>query len=205
MVAAKPPHLFRKGTANGCRCLFQVRLQGDIVKVCLYARVSKGDQHPDIQIAELKKYCLLHEHEIVDTFVDYASGATDSRPQLDLMMKNVFQKKYDAIVVWKLDRLGRSLKHLVSVVEQLKSYKVGFISTSQDFDTTKSGGMLLFHIFGAIAQFERELISERTKLGLADAVNVGKRGKDKKPRKKGGYLLRYATPKVRAEWGVAHK
>ena len=165
------------------------------MKIALYARVSTEEQHADKQIAELRRYAELCNHEIEGEYIDVISGLRDSRPQLDLLMKAVFRGEIEAIVVWKLDRLGRSMKHLISIMEQLETRKVGFISTTQGFDTTKPEGKLLFHIFGAIAQFERELISERTKVGIK-GTNVGKRGKDKKPRKKGGYILRYMKPEV---------
>ena len=98
---------------------------------------------------------------------------------------------FDVVIVWKLDRLGRSLQHLIRMVNYFQQWGIDFICTTQNIDTTNSSGKLLFHIMGALAEFERELISERTKLGLKKAKNVGKRGKDKKKRKKGGYYLRY--------------
>jgi DNA invertase Pin-like site-specific DNA recombinase len=165
------------------------------MKVALYARVSTEEQHADKQIDELRRYAELCRHEVVGEYIDVISGLKDSRPQLDMLMKSVFKGEVDAVIVWKLDRLGRSMKHLVSIMEQLESRKVGFISTTQGFDTTKPEGKLLYHIFGAIAQFERELISARTKMGIK-GTNVGKRGKDKKVRKKGGYLLRYMKHEV---------
>jgi len=167
------------------------------MKVALYARVSTDEQEPEHQMKSLRQYCQINEHEVVGEYTDIISGIKDSRPQLDLMMKKVYEGGIGAVVVWKLDRLGRSLKHLMSVMETLEARKVGFISTTQGFDTTKPEGRLLFHIFGAIAQFERDLISARTKLGIKDNPLVGKRGKDRKPRKKGGYYLRYmATRKA---------
>jgi len=103
------------------------------------------------------------------------------------MRKNLF----NCIVIYKLDRLGRSLGHLITVCEELHNKDIDLIVTSQNIDTKTPSGKLLFHILGAIAEFERELISERTKLGQRNAKNIGKRGKDKKPRRKSGYYQRW--------------
>jgi len=170
------------------------------VKVAIYARVSTNEQSVDKQIEELTQYCQNNKYEIVAIYKDVISGVKDSRPELDKMMKAAFRHEFDAIVAWKLDRLGRSIKHLISIVEQMEKYNIGLIFTTQGFDTTKPEGKLLFHIFGAIAQFERELISERTKMGLRGNTRVGKRGKDKKPRKKGGYYLRWMKPENAAKY-----
>lgn len=169
------------------------------LKAALYARVSTGEQHPEKQMAELQRFAEYRNYEVVGQYTDTISGTKDSRPQLDELMKAVFRGEVEAVIVWKLDRFGRSVKHLVSLMEQLEARKVAFISTTQGFDTTKPEGKLLFHIFGAIAQFERDLISERTKLGIR-GTRVGKRGKDKGPRKKGGYYLRYMKPEEKEKY-----
>ena len=160
------------------------------MKVAIYCRISKEGQELDAQLQECREFCNNRKFTIINEYSDVISGTKDSRPQLDLLMKACFQKKFDAVVVWKLDRLGRSLQHLVSVVNQWRNYGIDFICVTQQFDTTNPNGKLLFHIFSAIAEFERDLISERTKLGLKKAKNVGKRGKDKKPRRKEGYYKR---------------
>ena len=98
---------------------------------------------------------------------------------------------FNCVVIYKLDRLGRSLSHLIGICEEFNNKGIDLVVTSQNIDTKTASGKLLFHILGAVAEFERDLISERTKLGLRKAKNVGKRGKDKRPRKKGGYYLRY--------------
>lgn len=164
------------------------------MKVVIYARISTEEQDLDKQVQECLKYCENKGYEVVGIYKDVISGTKDSRPQLDMMMKSGFLGEYEAVVVWKLDRLGRSMKHLVSIINQWHQYKINFIAITQQFDTTTSQGKLLFHIFGAVAEFERDLISERTKMGLKYAKNVGKRGKDKKLRKKGGYYKRYFQP-----------
>lgn len=165
------------------------------MKVVIYARVSTEEQSIDKQVVECMEFCKFRKYDVVSVYKDVISGSKDSRPQLDLLMKASFKKEFDAVVVWKLDRLGRSLQHLLSIVGQWKKSGIGFISVTQQFDTTSSGGNLIFSIFGSMAQFERDLISERTKMGLKHAKNVGKRGKDKKARRKGGYLLYWARKK----------
>lgn len=161
----------------------------------IYARVSTSEQSTDQQIQACREFCKNRNIEVLKEYTDVISGTKDSRPSLDLLMKDGFQGKFNAVIVWKLDRLGRSLQHLVSIVNQWQKYNIDFISITQQFDTTTPNGKLLFHIFGAIAEFERELISERTKLGLRKAKNVGKRGKDKTQRKKGGYYLYWQSKK----------
>ena len=170
------------------------------MKVVIYARVSTEEQSVDKQVDECKEFCKNRGYEVVGVYRDVISGIKSSRPQLDALMKDCFQKKFDAVVVWKLDRLGRSVEHLISILNQLQVYKVDFISVTQPLDTTTSQGKLLFNILGSFAQFERDMISERTKMGLRHAKNVGKRGKDKGPRKKGGYYLRFHKPREVAPW-----
>jgi DNA invertase Pin-like site-specific DNA recombinase len=108
-------------------------------------------------------------------FIDRASGAKTERPALIEALK--YARKGDTLVVWRLDRLGRSLKHLIEVVEDLESRKVGFISLQEGINTTTSGGRLVFHLFGALAEFERNLIKERTQAGLSAARSRGRDGR----------------------------
>lgn len=167
------------------------------MKVAIYVRVSKIDLHPENQILELKKYCEEKKFEIYKIYEDRISGLKESRPALNEMLTDSREKKFDAVLIWKLDRLGRSLQHLVKVVGELERYGVDLICKTQNIDTTNSGGKLLFHIFCAIAEFERDLISERTRAGLERARAEGKRigrlkgQKDSKPRNKEGYYNRY--------------
>ena len=107
-------------------------------------------------------------------FTDVASGATSLREGLDAAL--AFMRPGDALVVWKLDRLGRSLKHLIDVVTDLEKREVEFCSLQESIDTTTSGGKLIFHVFGALAEFERDLIRDRTRAGLDAARARGKRG-----------------------------
>jgi DNA invertase Pin-like site-specific DNA recombinase len=133
-----------------------------------YARISTKDQKLDLQTDALK----LTGCEKI--FTDVASGAKSIRPGLDEALD--FARKKDVIVVWKLDRLGRSLKHLIQTVNELSEREVGFESIEEKLDTTTASGKLLFHIFGALAEFERELIRERTNAGLKAARARGRNG-----------------------------
>lgn len=133
-----------------------------------YARVSTGDQNAQAQSDALKAAGCSR------VWVDTASGATTSRPQLDDLLENL--RPGDTLVVWRLDRLGRSLRHLLETVEELAERDVGFRSLTESIDTTTSGGRLIFTIFGAIAEFERNLIRERTKIGLTAARARGRTG-----------------------------
>jgi len=163
-----------------------------MVKKCaLYVRVSKEEQHPENQIEHLEKYVELFKWQIYKVYVDKISGTKSSRPELNNMLIDMRKGLFDTIVIYKLDRMGRSLKHLITICEELNNKNIALVVTSQNIDTSTASGKLLFHILGAVAEFEAQLISERTKQGLKRAKNVGKRGKDKKPRKKGGYYLRY--------------
>jgi len=159
--------------------------------VAIYARVSTDMQDVDKQVKELKNVALLQNYMVFDVYSDKISGTKDSRPELNRMMFDMRNGCFNAIMIYKLDRLGRSLKHLITICEELNNNGVDLIVTSQGIDTSTSTGKLLFNILGSVAQFERELISERTKLGLKKAKNVGKRGKDKKRRRTSGYNLRY--------------
>jgi DNA invertase Pin-like site-specific DNA recombinase len=123
-----------------------------------YARVSTDDQNPGMQIAALKRAGCKR------IFTDTASGASRKRPQLDKCLKALTAG--DVLIVWKLDLMGRSLPHLVGVLESLKGQGVGFRSLTEAIDTESATGRLLSHIIGALAEFERSLIIERTQAGL---------------------------------------
>lgn len=133
-----------------------------------YARVSTADQNPDLQEDALQKA------GCEKIFRDVASGAVDSRRGLAEAID--YARDGDTLVVWKLDRLGRSMKHLIETVNGLAARKVGFQSLRESMDTTTSGGKLIFHVFGALAEFERELIRERTQAGLRAARARGRNG-----------------------------
>jgi DNA invertase Pin-like site-specific DNA recombinase len=133
-----------------------------------YARVSTQDQNPSLQTDAL------HEAGCEKVFTEKASGASRERPQLKAALE--YMRSGDTLVVWKLDRLARSLKQLVETVESLGEQEIGFRSLTEAIDTTTPGGRLVFHIFAALAEFERSIIRERTKAGLAAARARGKVG-----------------------------
>src|SRR4051812_20339871 len=132
------------------------------------ARVSTADQNLDLQEDALRKVGCER------LFTDVASGAQDQRAGLAEAL--AFLRPGDTLVVWKLDRLGRSLKHLIETVTALQARRVGFRSLQESIDTTTSGGKLIFHVFGALAEFERDLIRERTRAGLQAARARGRQG-----------------------------
>lgn len=158
------------------------------MKVALYARVSTEEQHADKQIEALRDYCRRNEHEIFNEYIDTISGTSSSRPEFNRLLLDMRSYRFQGVMVTKLDRIGRSLSHLLSIFDEFKRKSVHFIATTQNIDTSTASGTLLFQIMGAFAEFERNIISERTREGLATARNVGKRGRDKKPRKKRGVL-----------------
>jgi DNA invertase Pin-like site-specific DNA recombinase len=133
-----------------------------------YARKSTYEQNLDLQKDALRKA------GCEEIFSDNITGSKAERPGLTKALAML--RKEDTLVVWRLDRLGRSLKHLIELVENLEEKKVGFKSLQESIDTTTSGGRLVFHIFGALAEFERHLIRERTQAGLSAARARGRLG-----------------------------
>lgn len=135
-----------------------------------YARVSTVDQNLNLQRDALKKAGVEPDR----IYEEYVSGTKDNRPELTSCLRSL--REDDTLVVWRLDRLGRSLPHLIKTINELKERNIGFKSLNEQIDTTTAGGILIFHLFGAVAQFERDLVSERTKAGLKAARDRGKRG-----------------------------
>lgn len=156
------------------------------MKVAIYNRISTNKQNLDIQEKICRKYCENQKFKVYAVYKDIYSGAKDSRPSFDIMLDEMRKYKFNCIMVTKLDRIGRSLKHLISLFDEFNKKGVYFIAATQNIDTSSSIGKLQMQIMGAFAEFERNLISERTKEGLKGKKNVGKRGKDKKQRKKRG-------------------
>lgn len=134
-----------------------------------YARVSTQDQNLDLQITALK------EAGCQKIFTEKASGAQRDRPELIAAM-NYIRPGEDVLVIWKLDRLARSLKQLIETVEKLEAQKIGLLSLTESINTTTSGGRLIFHIFASLAEFERSIIRERTTAGLRAARQNGRIG-----------------------------
>jgi DNA invertase Pin-like site-specific DNA recombinase len=145
-----------------------------------YARVSTHDQNLDLQKDALS------QAGCEKIFTDEISGATSDRPGLKQVMEHL--RSGDVLVVWRLDRLGRTLRHLIDTVAGLEAQNIGFRSIQESMDTTTSGGKLIFHVFGAMAEFERNVIKERTKAGLAAARARGRMG---------GRPKKLTTPKAR--------
>jgi putative DNA-invertase from lambdoid prophage Rac len=145
------------------------------MKAAIYARVSTTDQTNTIQIRELQEYVERRGWELAGTYEDRMSAAKASRPGLDQLMADARRRKFDVVVVWKLDRFGRSLVHCVSGIQELASLGIRFIATSQGLDTDESNpaSKLLMHILAAVAQFERELIRERVSAGMKAAKAHG--------------------------------
>jgi DNA invertase Pin-like site-specific DNA recombinase len=141
------------------------------VKIALYARVSTTDkgQDPEMQLRELREYCERRQWTITNEFVDVGvSGSKDSRPQLNKLMSGAKQRQFDAVLVWKIDRFGRSLKHLVSALAEFEALGIAFVSLRDSFDLTTPAGRLMFNMVASFAEFERDLIRERVKAGIAN-------------------------------------
>ena len=147
------------------------------MKVALYARVSTTNHGQDVnmQLRELREYCERRSLEIIGEYTESASGAKDSRPELNRLMIDAKHRRFDAICVWKLDRFGRSVRHLVNALADLESLGVSFISLKDNLDLSTPSGRLMFQIIGAMAEFERALIQERVRAGLRNARAKGKR------------------------------
>jgi DNA invertase Pin-like site-specific DNA recombinase len=151
-----------------------------------------------MQTRELEEYCQRRGWEIAGCYVDTGvSGAKDSRPELNRLMADAHQRRFDAVLVWKLDRYGRSLRHLVNALAELEALGVAFISLRDNLDLSTPSGRLMFQIIGAMAEFERSLIVERVKAGMRNARAKGKRI-GRPPRT-------YLSPEVRQSIGEAYR
>jgi DNA invertase Pin-like site-specific DNA recombinase len=157
------------------------------MKVAIYARVSKPpkgqlsdqarrDQNPEVQLFPLREWAKNNGHTIVEEYVDRISGKNRQRPQLERLMRDVQKglRDFEAVLVWKLDRFGRSNQDLHNLVAELQESKVSFISYSEKFDLSSTIGRVLFGILAVMAEFERNIIAERTKAGLAYARSEGR-------------------------------
>ena len=141
----------------------------EFLRAALYARVSTGKQDEAMQLSEMREFCERRKWTL-DIFADPGySGAKASRPQLDRMMAECRRRKYDVVVVYRFDRFARSVKQLVEALAEFNELGIQFVSLHENVDTTLPQGKLLFHIFAAIAEFERELTRERVISGLAHA------------------------------------
>ncbi|MGH7338561.1 MAG: recombinase family protein [Myxococcota bacterium] len=150
-------------------------MTGPQLRAALYARVSSNEQHVDAQLTQLREYSSRQGWSAQEFVDEGQSGAKARRPALDAMVAAVHKRQIDALVITKLDRLGRSVSHLCDVASKLRAAGVRLVVLDQGVDTETATGELLFHVLGAVAQFERSLIVERTRAGLAAARRRGKR------------------------------
>jgi DNA invertase Pin-like site-specific DNA recombinase len=144
--------------------------------VALYARTSTHDQNPGMQVDELRRVAGQRGWQVVGEYVDAGhSGAKDRRPELDRMMSDVQRGKIDMVLVWKFDRFARSVRHLVSALDDFRARNVDFASLHDGIDTSTPVGRFTFHVVSAVAELEREMIRERTRCGIAAARRRGSR------------------------------
>jgi DNA invertase Pin-like site-specific DNA recombinase len=147
-------------------------------RVAIYARVSTTNHGQDagLQTRDLRQFAEARGWQLADEYVDSGvSGARDSRPELNRLMADAKRRRFDVVLVWKLDRFGRSLRHLVNALAEFESLGIAFVSLSDNLDLSTPSGRLMFQIIGAMAEFERALIQERVRAGIRNARAKGKR------------------------------
>lgn len=147
------------------------------MKAALYARISTSDHGQDItlQLDDLRQFCRRKGWEIADEYADLGiSGAKTSRPELNRLLSDAKRRKFDAVVVWRLDRFGRSLAHLVTSLAEFDALKIAFVSLHESLDLSTPAGRLQFGIISCMAEYERSLIAERVRAGMAHAKGKGK-------------------------------
>ena len=166
--------------------------------MAIYARVSTGEQSPKAQLRELRVYAEHRGFHISREYVDQASGDVRNRrraPEFEALMADARRRRFDCVLVWKYDRFARTLGALIAALQEFRDLGVDFISHTQAIDTTTPMGRLFFHVIGSFAEFERDVIVERVKVGLANARAKGKRlGR---PVKDASAAARVARPKGR--------
>jgi DNA invertase Pin-like site-specific DNA recombinase len=143
-------------------------------RAALYVRVSSGEQHTEMQERALREYVQRRGWVMHKIYRDKITGATARRPGLDELLKDCRHRSIDVVVVWKFDRFARSLKNLIAGLELCRAMGIDFVSVREAVDTSLPAGEMLFQMIGAVAQFERSLIAERVKSGLANARANGK-------------------------------
>jgi DNA invertase Pin-like site-specific DNA recombinase len=145
-------------------------------RVARYVRVSRSEQNPDLQLDETARVVAARGWQLVDTYTDHGvSGSRNRRPELDRMLADARRGLFDTLLVWRSDRLFRSLRHMVLTIEELAAMHIDFVSVTEPFDTTTPQGRLLLHMVSAFGKFERQVLVERTKAGLDAARRRGKR------------------------------
>ncbi len=187
-------------------------------RVAIYARVSTADkgQNPEVQLMPLREYCSARQWTITKEYIDKGqSGAKDRRPELDKLIDDAKKRKIDCIMVWKLDRWGRSLKHLINSLSELENLGVAFISYSENIDLSTPAGKMMFHVIGAMAEFERSLIRERVRAGISNARAKGKKlgrkpippvvAEQAREMKDNGLSIRAISKKLKLSVGGVHK
>src|SRR6266513_4099772 len=143
------------------------------MRAAIYARVSTFDQEPENQLQELRRYVQARDWTAVEYVDKGVSGAKDRRPALDQLLADARRRRFDVLVCWRLDRLGRNLKHLITLLEELQALGVAFVSLGEGSDCTTPAGKLQLHVLAALAEFERERIRERVVAGLARVRSKG--------------------------------
>lgn len=145
-------------------------------KAVLYLRCSTAQQNLEIQQNDLRRYAEARCLQIIEEFSDFGfSGAKDRRPALDQMLKAARQRKFDCVLVWRLDRLGRNTKHLLTVLDELESLQIPLVSLQEGFDLSTPIGRVVATVLAALSAFEREIIKERVVAGIQNAKAKGKR------------------------------
>lgn len=173
----------------------------------IYYRISTADkQSLDMQVKSVRDYC---EREGIEIYKEYSdigqSGKKESRPEFDLMLQDMRDKLFDCVVVYKLDRIGRSLSHLVKLFEEFEKKNIKFISATQTFNTTTPEGKLMLRMMMILAEYERELTVARINDGLDRAKSDGKKlgrpsgAKDKGRRRKSGYMMRWISERKKKD------
>ena len=145
------------------------------MRAAIYARVSTVEQEPENQLQELRAYSEVRGWTAVEYTDKGVSGSKDRRPALDQMLADAMRRRFDVVVCWRLDRLGRNLRHLVTLIEELQSLGVAFVSLGEGIDFSTPAGKLQLHILAALAEFERGRIRERVLAGLHRAKAQGRR------------------------------
>jgi DNA invertase Pin-like site-specific DNA recombinase len=155
------------------------------MKAALYARVSTQNHHqdPEVQLREQREYCQRKAWEIAAEYVDRGiSGTKESRPQLNRLMADAAEKKFDAVIVWKFDRFARSSSHLLKALESFKALGIEFVSLTENVDTATAVGKMVFTVLGAVAEMERSLTVERIRAGMRNAKAKGHKPGPTQPR-----------------------
>ncbi len=147
----------------------------DTKRISVYARVSTSDQSTDSQLLDLRRYVSERGWTTFNEYCDNGiSGTKDSRPALNELMNDAKKRRFDVVLVWRFDRFARSTRHLINALEEFKNLKIDFVSYQENIDTSSPLGGAIFTIISAVAQLERDIIAERVKAGLRNAVEAGK-------------------------------